>query len=174
MCGSSGGGPDFDSDSLVACNATATRKYNGEPLEAAYGTQWAPDSFRNDVEYIQEPCVLTHFATQTAEGAALSASLNVLNEAFMSSADTGHYDEDGDIIDDPVIQPGPEFRKLLVLTDLEYLVKGVSQHIWKWENNGYMVTTGTPVKNGAAFKHLRYLIGQLEPQTKVYFWLIKK
>jgi hypothetical protein len=49
---------------------------------------------------------------------------------------------------------GLEVCKLLVLTDSMYLVKGISEHIWKWNKNGFKTAKKTPIVNRDALSEL--------------------
>jgi hypothetical protein len=68
-----------------------------------------------------------------------------------------------------------EVCKLLILTDSMYLVKGISEYIWKWNKNGYKTAKKRPVVNGDACSELDGYIADLEDRgIPVWFWLVKK
>ncbi|EEU33342.1 uncharacterized protein NECHADRAFT_55617, partial [Fusarium vanettenii 77-13-4] len=54
-----------------------------------------------------------------------------------------------------------QLRMVVIKSDSEYLVKGITKRVFKWENNGYRIYKGTPVKNWELFKKLDGLIRNL-------------
>ncbi|TAQ89994.1 hypothetical protein B7494_g1676 [Chlorociboria aeruginascens] len=71
-----------------------------------------------------------------------------------------------------------EFRrwcKILILTDSDYLVKGISDYIWKWKRNGFLTAKRQPVVNSDAFKKLDQLMEYIERKgIPVWFWHIPR
>jgi ribonuclease HI len=60
--------------------------------------------------------------------------------------------------------------KVLILTDSSYLVKGISDWIWKWKVNGYRNSRNQPVVNGNLFAQLNELVYVFESQD-IPVWL---
>ena len=60
--------------------------------------------------------------------------------------------------------------KVLILTDSSYLVKGISEWIWKWKANGYRNSRNQPVVNGNLFVWLNELVYVFESQD-IPVWL---
>lgn len=68
-----------------------------------------------------------------------------------------------------------DFNKLVLKADSKYLVKGVTDWIFKWEKNGYVNTKGTPVTNAGLFKRLKSLVWELaESEVEVLFWHVPR
>lgn len=75
-------------------------------------------------------------------------------------------DPPGNVIDD---------LEILILTDSEYLVKGISEHIWKWKKNDFKNSKTKPMVNGRAFGDLGCVFEELEDRgVPVWFWLVKE
>ena len=49
---------------------------------------------------------------------------------------------------------GEGFSRIVLASDSEYVVKGISQWIFKWRKNGWKMTTGSPVANQDLWKKL--------------------
>jgi len=65
--------------------------------------------------------------------------------------------------------------KVLILTDSSYLVKGISEWIWKWKANGYRTSRNQPVVNGNLFAQLDKLVDVFERQDiPVWFWHVRR
>ncbi|KAJ3564891.1 hypothetical protein NP233_g7992 [Leucocoprinus birnbaumii] len=67
-------------------------------------------------------------------------------------------------------------RLVLILSDSQYLVKGITQYIYKWQDNGWMSSRRRPVDNQEDFEELDELIDELEDDYEVFvrFWWIPK
>lgn len=62
-------------------------------------------------------------------------------------------------------------QMVVIKSDSEYLVKGMTERVFKWESNGYRTCKGTPVKNWELLKQLDGLIRNLnELDVEVLFW----
>lgn len=67
-----------------------------------------------------------------------------------------------------------ETKKVVVLTDSEMVVKGVTQFVAKWMNNGWVKADGAPVANQDYWKQLHYSVKDLEKAgVEVIFKWIK-
>jgi ribonuclease HI len=70
---------------------------------------------------------------------------------------------------------GEGFDRLVIGTDSEYVIKGVSQWALKWKKNGWKTSTGVPVKNMDLWKELLRKVENLENKgTSVQFFQLKK
>lgn len=64
---------------------------------------------------------------------------------------------------------------VVIKSDSEYLAKGMTERVFKWQNNGYQTCKGTPVKNWELFKKLDGLIRNLnELDVEVLFWHVPR
>lgn len=65
--------------------------------------------------------------------------------------------------------------QVLIKSDSQYLVNGMTKWVFKWETNGYQTSKGTPVVNSALFKQLGKLIDQLNKLgIEVLFWHVPR
>jgi ribonuclease HI len=65
--------------------------------------------------------------------------------------------------------------QVVIKSDSQYLVNGMTNWVFKWETNGYQTSKGTPVVNSALFKQLGMLIGQLNKLgVEVLFWHVSR
>ncbi len=65
--------------------------------------------------------------------------------------------------------------QLVIKADSEYLVKGMTEWIFKWEENGYLNAKGLPVANGELFNELQKEIVKLTGLgVEVQFWHVKR
>lgn len=70
---------------------------------------------------------------------------------------------------------GERLRKVIIKADSEYLVKGMTEWVFKWEANGYWTSKGTPVTNSALFRQLHGLIRNLNAfDVEVLFWHVPR
>jgi ribonuclease HI len=64
-----------------------------------------------------------------------------------------------------------ELSKVIVKADSEYLVKGMTDRVFKWEKIGYMSAKAAPVMNADLFIRLQNLVLELiQLSIKVFFW----
>jgi ribonuclease HI len=156
---------EIDPNSVVVSIASDSRYNRTESATASWSVYWGPGSRHNDADQLSK-----HFwepARQTTDAAAVEAAKQVLMKMLMMLDD----EED----DKNTMRGGLEVCKLLILTDSMYLVKGISEHIWKWNKNGYKTAKKRPVVNGDAFSELDGYIADLEDRgIPVWFWLVKK
>ncbi|KAG9248788.1 ribonuclease H-like domain-containing protein [Calycina marina] len=66
-------------------------------------------------------------------------------------------------------------KQVVVKSDSEYLVKGMTDLIFKWKRIDGMNHKGEPIKNYDLFRRLDYLVRQLnDKDVEVLFWLVKR
>ncbi|KAF6746030.1 ribonuclease H-like domain-containing protein [Ephemerocybe angulata] len=70
---------------------------------------------------------------------------------------------------------GEGFENIILATDSEYLVLGISERIHKWKENGWKTSSGTQVKNKDLWVALYAKIREVEEYNcHVQFWLIPR
>lgn len=70
---------------------------------------------------------------------------------------------------------GEGFKRVVIGTDSEYLVKGISEYVFKWQQNGWINARGAAVANKDLWLMLLDKIQQLANRgTRVEFWLIPR
>ncbi|KAG5989318.1 hypothetical protein E4U52_005666 [Claviceps spartinae] len=75
------------------------------------------------------------------------------------------FGEDGD----------QRLREVVIKADSDYLVKGMTDYIFKWKQNGFLTTRRTPVTNRALFEELEALVNELNSMgIDVYFWHVPR
>lgn len=64
---------------------------------------------------------------------------------------------------------------VIIRADSEYVVKGMTEWIFKWKDNGYLNTRRQPVTNAALFREVDDLVGSLEDVgICVLFWHVPR
>ncbi|KAL1872842.1 hypothetical protein Plec18167_006492 [Paecilomyces lecythidis] len=63
---------------------------------------------------------------------------------------------------------------VVIKSDSEYVVRGLTEWMPKWKKNNWKNSRGTPVANAMEFMLLGALIGQLQEQMSVKFWLVPR
>jgi ribonuclease HI len=67
------------------------------------------------------------------------------------------------------------FSRIVLACDSEYVVKGISEWILKWRNNGWMTSAGKPVVNQDLWKKVEEKLRQMERGGMlVLFWKIPR
>jgi len=70
---------------------------------------------------------------------------------------------------------GEDLRQVIIKADSEYLVKGMTDWVFKWEKNGYTTAKGKPVTNARLFRELLSLVAELnELNVEVLFWHVPR
>ncbi|KAF9467623.1 ribonuclease H-like domain-containing protein [Collybia nuda] len=70
---------------------------------------------------------------------------------------------------------GEGFQRVVIATDSEYLVRGISEYVLIWKENGWMTVEGKPVKNQDLWKLLLEDVESYEKRgVQVQFWLIPR
>ncbi|TKW58156.1 Ribonuclease H1 [Colletotrichum tanaceti] len=68
-----------------------------------------------------------------------------------------------------------KLTKVVIKSDSEYLVKGMTEWVFRWEENGYRTARGTPVVNANFFRLLQRLVSQLNDRgVEVLFCHVKR
>ena len=71
--------------------------------------------------------------------------------------------------------PTRKLRRVVIQADSEYLVKGMTDWIYKWRQNGYRNCRGLPVTNAYMFKKLDDVIDDLnDMDVEVQFWHVPR
>ncbi|KAG6192991.1 hypothetical protein E4U10_003949 [Claviceps purpurea] len=66
-------------------------------------------------------------------------------------------------------------REVVIKADSDYLVKGITDYIYKWKQNGFLTTKRTPVTNRELFEELEALVNELnDMEVDVYFWHVPR
>jgi ribonuclease HI len=64
---------------------------------------------------------------------------------------------------------------VVIVTDSDYLFRGITDWVYKWEQNGYQNADGMPVINGAEFKKLHNALCYWEDQgLPIRFWKVPR
>jgi ribonuclease HI len=120
---------------------------------ASYGVFVGKDSPYNDSGLLQ-----TTYTNQVAE---LRAGLCGLLVA-------------GDILVE-MLGSDLEFSTVVIKSDSEYLVKGLTEWVAKWEQNGWKTAKGTDVANRSDFEDVLRAVEALEDNgVTVLFWHVKR
>ncbi|KAF4439458.1 ribonuclease H-like protein [Fusarium austroafricanum] len=70
---------------------------------------------------------------------------------------------------------GEELIKVVIKSDSEHLVKGMTEWVFKWEINGYKTAKREPVKNAGLFKRLQELVSDLDSvNVEMLFWHVPR
>ena len=146
-----------DTRSIVISIDGACRGNGRAGARASYGVFWGNDANYNEASVLPEELPQTN---QVAELWAVKVSL----EQVQRRLDVGN----GEI-------NGGTPCKILVLTDSSYVVKGLSEHIWKWRLNGFLSAKRQSVVNGDLFKTIDGLLCEFEElEIPVWFWLVPR
>ncbi|OOF92537.1 hypothetical protein ASPCADRAFT_8812 [Aspergillus carbonarius ITEM 5010] len=117
-----------------------------------YGNEW------------NESFVLPSEATQTNQVAELVACHRALLDAQIKHAcgeESGDEDE--------------KINTVVIKSDSEYVVRGVTEWTEKWKTNGWLNVRGQPVANGEYFRNIGRIVEALEAkQVVVWFWLVPR
>lgn len=63
----------------------------------------------------------------------------------------------------------------MLITDSAYLKNGLSNWVWKWEENGFRNAEGLPVVTGNDFLYLHTLIKRFQPMNlEVNIWQVPR
>lgn len=63
---------------------------------------------------------------------------------------------------------------VVIKSDSEYLIKGVTEWLPKWKENSWRKTSGQPVANAELWKSIDSMLKHLEYDIKVKFWYVAK
>lgn len=68
-----------------------------------------------------------------------------------------------------------KLRQVIIKADSEYVIKGMTEWVFKWESNDYRTSKGTKVTNHVPFKKLEGLVKKLnELNVEVLFWHVPR
>lgn len=133
----------------IMVSADGACRNNGQPgAQASVAVFFKNDSPFNEAHVLPE-------RDPTSQRAELHAGITALRAA-------------GTLLLDPIPKDfeGMERPNLIVLkTDSNYLVKGITEYIFKWRENGWLNARGLPVVNGALFRRLDELVNRIEKHT---------
>ncbi|KAI9859797.1 MAG: hypothetical protein M1813_006514 [Trichoglossum hirsutum] len=70
---------------------------------------------------------------------------------------------------------GRDLGQVIIKADSEYMVKGMTDWIFKWRVNGYKTAKGRPVANASLFRRLEDLVLKLNKlNVEVLFWHVPR
>ncbi|KAL5610509.1 hypothetical protein FOBRF1_006626 [Fusarium oxysporum] len=79
-----------------------------------------------------------------------------------------------EIIRENALYYGP-LHTIVIKADSDYLVKGMTEWVFKWETNGYKTAKRKLVENAKLFQELRELVGDLNrSNVEVLFWRVPR
>ncbi|KAK5114036.1 hypothetical protein LTR85_010342 [Meristemomyces frigidus] len=151
---------DAHIDAIVIAVDGACRNNGRYGAESGYGVFVHRDSNLNESEMLGS-------AIHTSQRAELWAGLAALG--FAKSIRVGN----------PIgrkrtsVAPGPErrLRRVVIKADSEYLVKGMTAWVYKWNENGFVNVRGTEVVNADLFRTLDRVVDVLNDlDVHVQFW----
>lgn len=64
------------------------------------------------------------------------------------------------------------WREIIIKLDSEYVAKSLSEWVWKWEQNDYTTSKGTPVEHADLIRGIHGLIKTMEKEMAVRFWRV--
>lgn len=63
---------------------------------------------------------------------------------------------------------------VIIKSDSSYIVNGITEWVQKWKSNGWKNCKGQPVANVESWKLVDDLVGKLEKEIGVKFWLVSR
>lgn len=140
----------FDTSALAVFTDGACRNNGRHDAQASIGVFFGPGADRNFSSTLDDSFPATN---QAAEILAAIAAIEMTTE---------YYSE-------------KKICKLLIVTDSEYVVKGISDWIWKWKTNGWRTAKGEPVVNKELFQRLDGVVSDIEAKgSEVRFWHVRR
>ncbi|OJJ49480.1 hypothetical protein ASPZODRAFT_129958 [Penicilliopsis zonata CBS 506.65] len=147
-------------NSIIVAVDGACRGNGTSHAKAAAAVYFGPQSAYNVARVLNSP-------DPTNQKAELEAGIIALERALAISKNERFYSYDDD--------SGALLETVVVKTDSEYLAKGMSEWVLKWEQNGYINSRGLPVLNASLFRTLQSLAAELEERdVKVLFWHVPR
>ncbi len=142
-------------------------------LKSSYGVYFGRGSQHN------KSAVLPDGLSKSSEVAILSAAymaLDYISEVFVS------HTAPPPLISAPVsaeqgliFQPETGLRKIVILTDSDFLVKSMNEYLFIWEENGYVDRRGKEVVNANEMRDMSDILDMFERlECEVSFWLVGK
>ncbi|OOQ90844.1 hypothetical protein PEBR_02850 [Penicillium brasilianum] len=102
----------------------------------------------------------------TAQTAELKACLEALTRAFVLHANWQ--------VEPPKNEACYPLHTLVIKSDSEYVVKGATEWLPKWKENGWKKSSGQAVANAELWQIIDAILKQLEYDIKVQFWLVPR
>jgi ribonuclease HI len=97
---------------------------------------------------------------QTSQIAELAACSKALSDALV-------IQEGWEMSDD-------RLKAVVIKSDSEYVVRGVTEWLPKWKKNGWKNAKGQPIANSTYFQLIERLIEILEKDLSVKFWIVPR
>lgn len=142
-------------DEIVIAVDGACRGNGTTRTRAGIGVYFGKD-FEKDTRNISEELKIDNPTSQKAELHAAIRALTSIFNLYIS----------GD---------RPKDSLVILQSDSNYLVKGMTEHIYKWKSNGYITGKGTPVVNKALFEELDDRAAMLEGVgVSLLFWHVSR
>lgn len=68
----------------------------------------------------------------------------------------------------------PNLETLIIKSDSEYVIRGLTEYMPKWKSNGWKNSRGLPVANREVFQHIEGNLRILEEQSfvRIYLWAV--
>lgn len=135
----------LDKGAIVVCIDGACTNNGTAAARAGLGVYFGPASPLNLSEPVNGPQT-----NQRAEIRAAVRALQVAREALKDDFKT---------------------NRIVLLSDSTYVVRGITEWVYKWQENGWMDVNGRPLVNAFDFQELDALIAALEEDgINVEFW----
>jgi ribonuclease HI len=142
-------------DSIFIAVDGACRGNGQANAKAAIGVFFGQTSKYNRSVLLSEPHVTNQIAELRAGILALELARNIPRTKAL-----------GD---------GGPLHTVVIKADSEYLVKGMTEWVFKWETNGYKSANRKPVKNSKLFQELHALVKDLNTSNvEVLFWQVPR
>lgn len=77
----------------------------------------------------------------------------------------------GEVVSDPPREP---VRVIVIKSDSEYVVRGITEWLPRWKANGWKNSKGSFVGNVAYFQRIEKMLEFLERDTHIQFWLVPR
>jgi ribonuclease HI len=141
-------------DCLVIAIDGACPNNGNDEARSAIGVFHGYDSAFN-ISY-----TLDSFDRHTNQIAELEACSRALSDAIIIQAEW-------DMADD-------RLSAIVIKSDSEYVVRGLTEWLPKWKKNGWKNAKGSPVANSTHFQRIERLIEQLEQDISVKSWMVPR
>lgn len=143
--------PKVDKRSIAISIKSVTRPNGQEQDQARFGVYFAPGSLLNF------SAVIPSKESESGQLADLYTLQQALEKLHKSCEDMMGV------------------SRVVIITDSEEVVEGLSSSVWDWEYNGYKTAEGKSVVDGTIFKKLHGTISKLENDgIDVSFWLVEE
>ncbi|KAL9115623.1 MAG: hypothetical protein Q9187_007223 [Circinaria calcarea] len=138
-------------DSLIIAVDGACRGNGTTKALSAIGVYFAKDSSWNSSTPVYDP-------TPSNQKAELRACLRALATAIAVK-----------------VHEMEHLSQIVIKADSEYVVKGMTEWIFKWETNGYKTSKGVPVTNADLFQDVNQMVTKLNQHgVEVLFWHVPR